>query len=67
MATPDDESRKRRLAANKQLIEHAIQEAVNEAILLHQHLGLPIVEWQDGKIAHVPPEQLADDEPKPTH
>ena len=56
-----------RLHAENQAVEAAMQEAVNEAVLAHKRLGLPMVEWQDGRIVWIPAEQLAVDETKPTH
>jgi hypothetical protein len=44
--------------AHKEAIEAAMQEAVNKAILLHKRLGLPMVEWIDGKIVWTPADQL---------
>ena len=44
--------------AHKQAIETAMQEAVNEAILMHKRLGLPMVEWIDGKIVWTPADEL---------
>jgi hypothetical protein len=52
-------------AADKRLIEAAMQEAANDAIRLHQRLGLPLVGWHDGKIVLVPADQLAAENPKP--
>ncbi len=43
---------------HKQAIERAMQNAANKAIALHQRLGLPMVEWRDGKAILVPPEEL---------
>ena len=65
-ANSDDNSEMARLHANKRVIEQAMQEAVNEAIVMHQRLGLPMVEWQDGKIVLVPADQLAVDDSRPT-
>jgi len=44
-----------------------MREAVNDAVVTHKRLGLPMVEWQDGKVVWVPADQLVADEPKPTH
>ena len=45
--------------AQNRAIEAAMQDAVNEAVLLHKRLGLPMVEWIDGKIVWTPAEKLA--------
>ncbi len=66
-ANPYDDSQMARLDANKRVIEQAMQEAANEAVVMHQRLGLPMVEWQDGKIVLVPADQLVADEFKSTH
>jgi hypothetical protein len=65
-ATPDNDSPRARMDANKLVVEQAMQEAVIEAIVMHQRLGLPMVEWQDGKIVLVPADQLAVDDSRPT-
>jgi hypothetical protein len=54
----DDAYRIAQLDAHAWAIEIAMQEAVNEAILLHKRLGLPMVEWIDGKIVWTPADQL---------
>ena len=66
-ANPDVGSQLARHHANKRVIEQAMQEAANHAIALHQRPGLPMVEWQDGKIVLVPADQLVADDSKPTH
>ena len=66
-ANSGDDSQLARLDANKRVIEQAMQEAVNDAIVLHQRLGLPMVEWQEGKIVLVPADQLAVDDSQPAH
>jgi hypothetical protein len=48
-----------RLFAEGTEIDRALQEGIQEAIELHRKLGLPIVEWRDGKVVWVPPEELA--------
>jgi hypothetical protein len=40
-------------------IERALQKGAQEAVELHRKLGFPIVEWRDGKVVWVPPEELA--------
>lgn len=40
------------------LAEQAFKEAVAEVIENHRRTGLPIVIWRDGKIVHVPPDEL---------
>lgn len=47
---------------HKQAIEQAMQNAADKAIALHQRLGLPMVEWHDGRVTLVPPEQLGMDD-----
>jgi hypothetical protein len=44
-----------------------VREAVPEAVLTHKRLGLPMVEWQDGKIDWISADDLAVHETKPTH
>lgn len=40
------------------LAEKALKEAVAEAIEEHRRKGFPIVIWRDGKIVHIPPEDI---------
>jgi hypothetical protein len=54
------------LKAENLAIEHAMHEAVNEAILAHKRLGLPMVEWQNGQIVWVPADKLDLDDDAPT-
>ena len=56
-----------RLHAENQSIEAGMQEAVNEAVLAHKRLGLPMVTWQDGKVVWIPADQLFADETKQLH
>ena len=42
----------------EKMAEKALQEAVAEVIADHKRTGDPLVVWRDGKIAHVPPEQI---------
>jgi hypothetical protein len=65
-ANSHEDSQLARLDANKRVVEKAMQEAVNDAIVMHQRLGLPMVEWQDGKIVLVPADQLAVDDTQST-
>jgi hypothetical protein len=44
--------------ANKRLIKAAVQEAAIDAILSHQWLGLPMVQWQHGNFVLVPADRL---------
>lgn len=40
------------------VIEEAIDEAAREAAILHKKLGLPLVSWRNGKVVHIPPEEI---------
>lgn len=40
------------------LAEQAFKEAVAEVIEEHRRKGFPIVIWRDGKIVHIPPDEL---------
>jgi hypothetical protein len=64
---PNDDGPTARLDANKRVVEQAMREAVNDAILLHQRLGLPMVEWHDGQIVWIPADQLLVDDGDSTH
>jgi hypothetical protein len=62
----DNGNRQAAAESHKQAIETAMREAVTDAVLAHQRLGLPMVEWHDGQIVWVPPDQLAADNPNLT-
>lgn len=65
MTTPSHEidaelaARREEVAA----IETAMRAAAWEAVLLHKRLGLPLVEWHDGRIVLVPADQVSDEPP----
>lgn len=40
------------------LIQHAMREAVQDAIRTHKLLGHEIVIWRDNRVVIVPPEQI---------
>jgi hypothetical protein len=40
-------------------VEKAMKQAVAKAIAENKRLGIPLVIWRDGKVVHVPPEELA--------
>ncbi len=65
-AIPSDDSSLARLDAETLAVECAMREAVNDAVIAHKRLGLPMVEWQDGQVVWVPAEALVVDEPSGT-
>ncbi len=42
----------------EKMAEKALQEAVAEVIADHKRTGDPLIVWRDGKVAHVPPDQI---------
>lgn len=48
-------------------VDEALRRAGREAIRRHKRGGVPLVVWKDGRVVHVPPEELPDlpDEPPP--
>ena len=44
--------------SSRKLMEAALRRGVRDALIKHQQAGLPAVEWRDGKIVWVPPEEL---------
>jgi hypothetical protein len=46
------------LFADGILIDQAMRNAVQQALGRHRLLGIPIVEWRDGKIVWIPPEEI---------
>jgi hypothetical protein len=45
-------------------VEEALKAAVAKVIAENKRLGLPLIIWRDGKVVHVPPEELEVKEPK---
>ena len=39
-------------------IQAALDRAFRKAVLDHRHAGVPMVFWEDGKIIHVPADQV---------
>jgi hypothetical protein len=39
-------------------VEAALKSAVAKVIEENKRLGLPLIIWRDGKVVHVPPEEL---------
>ena len=50
------------LVQDEALISAAVNEGIREAILAHKAAGRPIVIWRDGKVVHVPPEEIEIDD-----
>jgi hypothetical protein len=44
--------------ADGTLIDLALKQAVQEALLRHKQAGNPVVVWRDGKIVWIPPEEI---------
>ncbi|MCX5903669.1 MAG: hypothetical protein NTV89_09430 [Proteobacteria bacterium] len=44
--------------------EEALKAAVAKVIEENKRLGIPLVIWRNGKVVHVPPEELEVREPK---
>ena len=40
------------------LVDAAMRRAMREAIRQHRLAGIPMVVWRDGKVVHLPAEQL---------
>jgi hypothetical protein len=47
-----------KIFAEGTLIDEALRQGVREAIRQHRLVGLPMAVWRDGKIMHIPAEQL---------
>lgn len=41
------------------LIDLALKQAVQEALLRHKQAGNPVVVWRDNKIVWIPPEEIS--------
>ncbi len=51
-----------RLIAESDAVVAAIQASVTEALLAHKREGLPIVDWQNGRVVLVPPDEIEIDD-----
>ena len=47
-----------KLLGNRALVRKALAEGVREALLRHKQAGLPVVQWRDGKVVWIPPEEI---------
>lgn len=45
--------------ADGRIIDEALAKSVQQALRRHKQAGNPVVEWRDGKIVWVAPEQIA--------
>jgi hypothetical protein len=45
-------------AAHAKDIEKILRRAVNQALVMHKHLGNPIATWKDGKVVIVPADEI---------
>ncbi len=66
IAIPSENDQLAQLDAETLAAEGAMREAVNDAVIAHKRLGLPMVEWHDGQVVWVPAEALVVDEPSGT-
>ena len=48
---------------DKEKIHAALVEGVRDARRWHKRMGLPIVEWRDGKVVWIPADEIEDVEP----
>jgi hypothetical protein len=46
------------LFADGAVIDRALKQAVQEALLLHRQRGVPIVIWRDGRVVWVPADEI---------
>jgi hypothetical protein len=52
------ESRISKLMRDGEVVDRAMKKAVRQAMEMHRKLGIPIVEWIDGKIVVTPGEEI---------
>ena len=57
------ETRKALFIDNREEIKEALQEALEQALLMHKRAGNPIASWQDGKVVIIQPEDIAVEDP----
>jgi len=43
----------------------ALRLAARDAAILHKAMGVPLVVWEDGRVVHIPPEEIVIPEPEP--
>ena len=48
----------RRLIAEVDLVEAAVQAAVRDALILHKRAGQPIVVWEEGRVVLIPADEI---------
>lgn len=46
------------LEFDQQRITRALSLAGRDAAILHKAMGVPLVVWQDGKVVHIPPDEI---------
>ena len=57
---PEDDDPIARAFAESTPIDEAIKEAVREARRAHKLAGNPVVEWRDGRICWIAPEDIVE-------
>ena len=62
MASPEESAAIWRAMMDDEKLEAALEQAERETLLRHKRLGQPIVVWRDGKVVHVPAEEIEVDE-----
>ena len=45
-------------SANVALVRQALNDALRDVVEVHKHAGLPMVDWQDGKVVLVSAEEV---------
>jgi hypothetical protein len=63
MIQPIERSELDAIYDDKEKIHAALVEGVRDARRWHKRMGLPVVEWRDGKVVWIPPEEIEDVEP----
>ena len=47
-----------KIFADGTLIDLALKQAVQSALLRHKQVGNPVAVWRDGKVVWIPPEEI---------
>ncbi len=55
---PGDPKDLRTIMLETDLVEHALHDAVVQAMIRHKRLGNPIVVWRDGQVVWIPAEEI---------
>ena len=59
---PAEPSRIRRLFEDDAVMDEAMREVARRVRRFHKQTGRPLVVWRDGRVCHIPPEEIRVDD-----